>query len=41
MSAARAAARNKPVLVVKVGRFAEGAYAAEKTYCHIDNCDQR
>jgi succinyl-CoA synthetase alpha subunit len=24
MSAARAAARNKPVLVVKVGRFAEG-----------------
>jgi acetyltransferase len=25
MSAARAAARNKPVLVVKVGRFAEGA----------------
>jgi len=28
MSAARAAARNKPVLVVKVGRFAEGAHAA-------------
>jgi acetyltransferase len=28
MSAARAAARNKPVLVVKVGRFAEGARAA-------------
>ena len=28
MSAARAAARNKPVLVVKSGRFAEGARAA-------------
>lgn len=28
MSAARAAARTKPVLVVKVGRFAEGARAA-------------
>jgi len=28
MSAARAAARNKPVLAVKVGRFAEGAHAA-------------
>ena len=28
MSAARVAARNKPVLVVKVGRFAEGARAA-------------
>jgi len=28
MSAARAAARNKPVRVVKVGRFAEGAHAA-------------
>ena len=28
MSAARAAARRKPVLVVKVGRFAEGARAA-------------
>src|SRR5271155_5552159 len=28
MSAARAAARNKPVLVVKVGRFAEAAHAA-------------
>ncbi len=28
MSAARAAARNKPVLVIKAGRFAEGARAA-------------
>ncbi|MEJ1961670.1 MAG: hypothetical protein WDO56_09055 [Gammaproteobacteria bacterium] len=28
MSAARAAARNKPVIVVKAGRFAEGAKAA-------------
>ncbi len=39
MSAARSAARNKPVLLIKAGRFAEGARAAASHTCALAGSD--
>ncbi|MFH1419310.1 MAG: bifunctional acetate--CoA ligase family protein/GNAT family N-acetyltransferase [Planctomycetota bacterium] len=39
MSAARSAARNKPVLTIKAGRFAEGARAAASHTCALAGSD--
>ena len=39
MSAARSAARNKPVLAIKAGRFAEGARAAASHTCALAGAD--
>ncbi|UCE59237.1 MAG: bifunctional acetate--CoA ligase family protein/GNAT family N-acetyltransferase [Phycisphaerales bacterium] len=39
MSAARSAARNKPVLMIKAGRFAEGARAAASHTCALAGAD--